>query len=129
MRNTKLGPAEVYALTGITAAEVDRITTITDPGHRSRRPPGLTHPDRVLLTLVALRTNLTEHALAAIVDISQPTAHRIIGDLTAAVAGLFVPDQFDDTDTLILDANPHPASTTSPSPDRAETTGARSPFR
>ena len=53
----------------------------------------------MLLTLVALRTNLTERALAAIFDISQPTAHRIIRDLTAAVAGLFVPDQFDDTDT------------------------------
>ena len=44
----------------------------------------------MLLTLVALRTNLTEPALAAIFDISQPTAHRIIRDLTAAVAGLFV---------------------------------------
>ncbi len=97
MRNTRLGPADVYALTGITAAEVDRITTITNPSQRRGRPPGLTHPDRVLLTLVALRTNLTERALAAIFDISQPTAHRIIRDLTAAIAGLFVPDQFDDT--------------------------------
>jgi len=72
----------------------------------------------VLLTLVALRTNLTERALAAIFDISQPTAHRIIRDLTAAVAGLFVPDQFDDTDTLLLDGTlipVHDQSITRPS--------------
>ena len=50
VRNTRLGPADVYALTAITAAEVDRIITTT-----------------------------------------------------TAVAGLFVPDQFDDTDTLLLD--------------------------
>lgn len=62
----------------------------------------------MLLTLVALRTNLTERALAAIFDISQPTAHRTIRDLTAAIAGLFVPEKFDGTDTLLLDRNPHP---------------------
>ncbi|WP_205873954.1 helix-turn-helix domain-containing protein [Mycobacterium camsae] len=118
MRITRLGQADVYALTGVTVAEVDRITAITDPGHRPGRPPGLTHRDRVLLTLVALRTNLTERALAAIFDTSQPTAHRIIRDLTAAVAGLFVPDQFDDTDTLLLDGTlipVHDQSITRPS--------------
>lgn len=118
MRITRLGPADVYALTGITAAEVDRIAATTNPRHRRGRPPGLTHPDRVLLTLVALRTNLTERALAAIFDISQPTAHRIIRDLTAAVAGLFVPDEFDSTDTLLLDGTlipVHDQSITRPS--------------
>ena len=72
----------------------------------------------MLLTLVALRTNLTERALAALFDISRPTAHRIICDLTAAVAGLFVPDQFDSTDTLLLDGTlipVHDQSITRPS--------------
>ncbi|MCV7196553.1 helix-turn-helix domain-containing protein [Mycobacterium angelicum] len=128
MRITRLGRADVYALTGVTVAEVDRSTAITDPGHRPGRPPGLTHRDRVLLTLVALRTNLTERALAAIFDTSQPTAHRIIRDLTAAVAGLFVPDQFDDTDTLLLDGTLIPVHDQS-LPDRARTTVARSIFR
>lgn len=54
----------------------------------------------------------------AIFDTSQPTAHRIIRDLTAAVAGLFVPDQFDDTDTVLLDGTlipVHDQSITRPS--------------
>lgn len=66
VRITRLGRADVYALTGITVTEVDRIAATTNPGHRRGRPPGLSHRDRVLLTLVALRTNLTERALAAI---------------------------------------------------------------
>ncbi|MBE5477702.1 hypothetical protein E3G68_005035 [Mycobacteroides abscessus] len=72
----------------------------------------------MLLTLVVLRTNLTERALAAIFDISQPTAHRTIRNLTGAVAGLFVPDQFDGTDTLLLDGTlipVHDQSITRPS--------------
>ncbi|MFN8032797.1 MAG: transposase family protein [Mycobacterium sp.] len=125
MRITRLGRADVYALTGITATQLDRIAASTDPGHRRGRPPGLTHRDRVLLTLVALRTNLTERALAALFDISRPTAHRIICDLTAAVAGLFVPDQFD-SPTPCSSTEPLSRSTTSPSPDRARTTAARS---
>ena len=72
----------------------------------------------MLLALVALRTNFTARALAAMFDISQPTAHRIIRDLTAAVAGLFIPDEFDSTDTLLLDRTPipvHDQSITRPS--------------
>lgn len=128
MRITRLGPADLYALTGATAAEVDRIAATTNPGNRRGRPPGLTHRDRVLLTRVALRTNLTERALAAIFDISQPTAHQIIRDLTAAVAGLFIPDEFDSTDTPLMDGTlipVHDQSITRPS----RTTGARSTFR
>jgi hypothetical protein len=83
VRWARIHPAR--ALTGITAAEVDRIAATTDPEQRRGRPPGLTHRDRVLPTRVALRTNLTERALAAIFDISQPTAHRIIGDLAAGL--------------------------------------------
>ena len=45
----------------------------------------------VLLVLVALPTNLTQRALAAIFGISQPTAHRAIRDLMATIADLFAP--------------------------------------
>jgi predicted transcriptional regulator len=45
----------------------------------------------VLLVLVALRTNLTQRALAAIFGISQSTAHRAIRDLMATIADLFAP--------------------------------------
>jgi hypothetical protein len=99
-----LGRADIYALTGMTPADIDRIAAATDPGHTRGRPPRLTHRDRVLIALTALRTNLTERALAVIFGISQPTAHRTIRDMMAAVADLFDPNQFGNHDTLILDA-------------------------
>jgi len=71
VRITRLGRAGVYALTGVTVAEVDRI---------------------------------------------------------AAVAGLFVPAHFDDTDTLLLDRTLIPVHDQSITA-RARTTGARSTFR
>ena len=118
VRITRPGRADVYALTGLTMTDVDRIAADTDPGHRRGRPPRLIHRDRVLLTLVAQRTNLTERALAAIFGISQPTAHRTIRDMMSAVADLFVPAQFDITDTLLLDGTlipVHDQSVTRPS--------------
>jgi predicted HTH transcriptional regulator len=74
-------------------ADIDRIAAITDPGYTRGRPPRFTHRDGVLLALVALRTNLTERALAAIFGISQSTAHRAIRDLVASISDLFVPGQ------------------------------------
>lgn len=85
MRITRLGRADIYALTAMTPADVERIAAATDPGHTRRRPPRLTHRDRVLIALTALRTNLTERALAVIFGIRQPTAHRTIRDMMAAV--------------------------------------------
>jgi hypothetical protein len=41
------------------------------------------------LTLTALRTNLTERALAALFGTSQPTAHRTIAALLPLIAGCF----------------------------------------
>jgi hypothetical protein len=90
-------------------ADIDHIAAITDPGHTRGRPPRFTHRDRVLLVaLVALRTNLTQRALAAIFGISQSTAHRAIRDLVASISDLFVPGQFSNSDTLILDGTPIP---------------------
>lgn len=57
----------------------------------------------MLLALIALRTNLTERAVAAIFGISQSTAHRAIRDLMASISDLFVPGQGSHSDTLILD--------------------------
>ncbi|MDT5130414.1 MAG: hypothetical protein QOH54_6058, partial [Mycobacterium sp.] len=57
----------------------------------------------MLLALIALRTNLTERALAAILGISQSTAHRAIRDLMASISDLFAPGQGSNSDTLILD--------------------------
>lgn len=82
MQITRLGPADVYALTGMTPTNIDHIAAATrHRAARRGRPPRFTHRNRVLLVLVALRTNLTERALAAIFGVSQPTAHRAIRDL------------------------------------------------
>jgi hypothetical protein len=72
----------------------------------------------VLLALVALGTNPTERAMAAIFGISQSTAHRAIRDLLAATSDLFVTGQFGNSDTLILDGTlipVHDQATTKPS--------------
>lgn len=64
-------------------------------GGRLPRPPILNHRKRVLLCLAALRTNLTERALAVIFGTSQSTAHRIIRDLLPAVAARSTAATFD----------------------------------
>jgi predicted HTH transcriptional regulator len=84
---TRLGPVDIYTLTGMAPADI-----AASPPPLARpvlRPPVFTYRDRVLLALVALRTNLTERALAAIFGISQATAHRAIRDVMAAVSDLF----------------------------------------
>lgn len=83
--------------------DIDRIVAATGPPNRLGRARRFTHRGRVLLVLVALRTNLTERALAAIFGISQSTAHRANRDLMTTIADLFVPGQFGNGDTLILD--------------------------
>jgi predicted DNA-binding transcriptional regulator YafY len=88
---TRPSRVDVHALTGMDPADIDRIAALADPGYTRGRPPRFTHRDRVLLALVALRTNLTERALAAIFGISQSTAHRAIRDLVASISDLFVP--------------------------------------
>ena len=55
-----------------------RKTATPTPVNRGRKPV-LTVVDQLLLVLVALRTNLTERALAVLFGVSQPTAHRVWG--------------------------------------------------
>jgi len=57
----------------------------------------------VLLVLVTLRTNLTERALAALLGVSQPTAHRAITALLPQIAALFDNTIPDTREHLLLD--------------------------
>lgn len=78
----------------------------------------MAHRDRVLLVLIALRTNLTERALAAIFHVSQPTVHRTIRDLLPRIAALFDAEPADLAKTLLLDGTlipVHDQSLTRPS--------------
>ena len=91
------------ALTGLTISELDHVARRLTPQQRCRRgrPPSLTHHDRVLLVVTALRTNLTERALAAIFRTSQSTVHRTIRNLLPRLAALL--DTSRPGEPLILD--------------------------
>lgn len=56
--------------------------------HRRGHPWALPLGRRVLVTCVALRTNLTVRELAAVFAISKSQAHRILADLTPRLAAL-----------------------------------------
>lgn len=90
------GYTDKTALTGLGRATVDHIVNSTRPPTRRGRPPSLSHDLRVLIVLCALRTNLTERALAAIFDTSQSVVHRTIKSLLPVLAGLLddtIPDR------------------------------------
>jgi len=55
---------------------------------RRGRPWSCSHRRRVLITCVALRTNLTVRELAAIFAISKSTVHRIVATLVPQLASL-----------------------------------------
>lgn len=98
--------ARLNPLTGLTPAQfwhVARTVQATSPRRRGRgRPWRLPNPLRVLLVLVALRTNLTERALAALFGISHASAHRVIAALTPHLAAL-LPDPVPQDATWIVD--------------------------
>lgn len=60
-------------------------------------------PLRVLIVCVALRTNLTERALAAVFNTSQSSIDRTVRHLTPILAGLFQPPRPDRRRTWVVD--------------------------
>jgi hypothetical protein len=82
---------------------IARAVTATQPASRKRgRPWGLPLPLRVLLVLIALRTNLTERALAALFGISQASVNRTITNLLPTLAGL-LPDPTAENNVWLVD--------------------------
>lgn len=76
-------------MTGLHPDTISLVTDATRPKPGRGRPPALPHETRVLLVLCALRTNLTERALAAVFGTSQATVHRTIRALLPKVSALF----------------------------------------
>jgi len=103
MRSVSLGPGGLRALTGLPACVVCDVARLTFRALVRGRPPRLRHIDRVLLVLIALRTNLTERALAAIFRVSQSTVHRVIAGLLPRIANLFGTQEPAGGTTLLLD--------------------------
>ena len=103
MRSISLGPNGLEALTGLPSQVVREVARLTAALRTLGRPPKLRRLDRVLLVLIALGTNLTERALAAIFRVSQSTVHRMIAALLPRIAGLFKPAEPEVGATLLLD--------------------------
>jgi hypothetical protein len=90
VRFSTLASKQVYALTGVPAEMLLTLRETATLTQLNRgRKPALTVLDQLLLVLVALRTNLTERALAALFGVSQPTAHRVIATRLPQLAELF----------------------------------------
>ncbi len=94
-------------LTGMTVAQFWHVVRFIQHRHPQRhrqpgRPWGLPLPLRVLLVLVALRTNLTERALAALFGISQASVNRTITGLLPTLAAL-LPDPTAENNVWLVD--------------------------
>jgi hypothetical protein len=91
----------------LAALSRDRLSTLllrlpAEP--RRGRPWSCSRRRRVLLTCVALRTNLTIRELAASVGISRSAAHRIIATMTPQIAALVAqPGLRDRRDSWVVD--------------------------
>jgi hypothetical protein len=73
----------------MTLDQLERIVGVLRPLERSRGHPWASPlRRRVLVTCVALRTNLTVRELAAVFAISKSQTHRIVADLTPRLAAL-----------------------------------------
>jgi hypothetical protein len=78
----------LHALAALQRGELDRLLERLAPDRRRGHPWSCSQRHRVLITCVALRTNLTFRELAAVFGISKSTAHRIVAATTPRLAAL-----------------------------------------
>src|SRR5487761_673834 len=93
------GPPRMQRTTAITETQLTELTELVRPFASAPptrgRPIRLTLREQVRLTVTYLRTNNTQQFLAEIFGVSQATASRVIGRLTAVLGWLlqrYVPD-------------------------------------
>lgn len=99
-------PHHISALTGLSRNQfVDLVarTWERSPDGGRGRPWALAFHTRVLITVVALRTNLTEGELAALFDVPKSQVHRVLADMTPKVAATFAPLRRDRRETRAVD--------------------------
>ncbi|MGH3562040.1 MAG: hypothetical protein ACRDTN_09645, partial [Mycobacterium sp.] len=75
---TKLGPADIYARTGMDPADIDRIAAATRPATRVGRPPRFTHRGPVLLVLACVAHQ--QNRACAGGDLRYQLVHRTPGN-------------------------------------------------
>lgn len=103
----------MYHTTGISRTEIEELTAaVATTFPRLSRSRGRGYAlglfTRVRLTLMALRTNLTQAALGELFGISQPTVSRIVTVLTPVIAALLDevvprPEDLDPVLPLVID--------------------------
>ena len=99
-------PASIRSLTGVSDKQLGELISrlwASRPDRRRGRRWALSFPDRVLLCVFGYRTNLTFEQLAALFDISDTTAHRVVADLTPHLAALLGPPPTDRRELWIVD--------------------------
>ena len=91
LRAKYLRAFEVAELTGLSGSHfgelVRRLWMLHSDSGRGR-PWALSFPDRVLLTTIYLRTNLTERQLAVLFAVSQKQVDRVLHDLMVPLGDL-----------------------------------------
>lgn len=99
-------PASIRSLTGVSDKQLGELISVLwarRPDRRRGRRWVLSFPDRVLLCVFAYWTNLAFEQLAALFDISDTTAHRVVADLTPHLAALLGPPPTDRRELWIVD--------------------------
>ena len=95
----------MLVLAAMTRQQLDRIVARLDhvACRRRGRPWSSSLRRRILLTCVALRTNLTFRELAACAQVSSSTAHRIVATLTPLLAKLLASPPSDRRVSWVVD--------------------------
>jgi hypothetical protein len=97
--------SHMLVLAAMTRQQLDRIVARLDhvASRRRGRPWSSSLRRRILLTCVALRTNLTFRELAACAQLSSSTAHRIVATLTPMLAKLLASPPSDRRVSWVVD--------------------------
>ena len=126
LRLARCTPVELRAWTGLTGGQIRRLIehlwAVRPDAGRGRRW-ALGFPDRVLLLVLAHRTNLTMEQLAALFGISDSAVHRVVDRLAPHLADLPGPPPADRREPRIVDGTLIPVHNQRRTA-RARTTGA-----
>jgi len=101
-----LTSSAVKAWTGLTAGQLTALTAkvwAVRPDHAIGRPWSLPFPDRILCTVLHLRTNLTERQLADLFNLSTGATHRVLATYQPAIAQLLGPPPTDRRELWVID--------------------------
>lgn len=106
LRASRCSEDEIRDWTGLPGrcfAEVVARLWQARPDRRRGRPWSLGFADRVLLVVLALRTNLTERQLAHLFSTTDSTVDRVVHDLAPVLAALLGPAPVDRRELWVVD--------------------------